>query len=198
MKIIVAIVLHCLIIQSTFAEDCLRQLKTLADISELELLYGDMAPVLETTIKNVVIDYKLRTPSAKFEKRFIVAEIDVQKNPIVFGLTEKQVLEMDGDPNGAACSKAHIRNDYSNRWCHAYFVKLTYETAKKYGVPNILAGMLGASIFVVKEYAIDLHPTKADLVIADYTLFESKNKKEKISGTIFGDKMVFITYEKKF
>lgn len=168
------------------------------NFSSIDLLYGDLAPIIRSTIKQTVDEYKKTNKTPQPQNAYIIAEVPGQKSPIVFGLTEKQVLEMDGDPNGSACSGAHIRNDFSNRWCHAFIVKLAYETAKLNGVANIAAAMLGASIFVVKEYAIDLHPSKSDLVIADYMIYKSKNNSESITGTVFGDGMIFINYQKKF
>ena len=163
----------------------------------LTMLYGDLAPSIRRAVRDVVDEYKNENHFVKNNKAHIVVELPNQP-PKVFGLSEKDVLEMDGDPNGAACSDAHIRNDMSNRWCHAMIVKVIQETLKKNGVPNIIASLAGASVFVVKEYGYDLKPSKPDLVLADVEVFKSKKGDKKVTFTAFGDGMFFINFEKKF
>ncbi|WP_415063261.1 hypothetical protein [Bdellovibrio sp.] len=117
----------------------------------------------------------------------------------VFGFTEQQVLEMDGDPNGRACSGRHIQGDMSNRWCHAQVVKFADNYFKYLGFSQPLASMMAAFIFVPKEYLIDLKPSKSDLVISEYELYRTEDQKRvRITATVFGDKAIFFTFEKKF
>lgn len=197
MKLIV--ICYLLLQNSAFAFfECNKEKVDKLNFNSIDILYGDMAPIIRSSINQVIQEYKKAEKAVVPKNTYIVAEINGQRTPIVFGLTEKQVLEMDADPNGEACSNNHNRNDFSNRWCHAYFVKLISETAKMNGISNFAAAMMGASIFVVKEYAIDLHPSKPDLVIADYQIYKSKNNSDLLTGTIFGDGMIFINYQKKF
>lgn len=161
------------------------------------MLYRDLAPSIRQAVKDVVADYKTEHQFAAKNKAHIVVEIPNQP-PKVFGLAEKDVLAMDGDPNGAACSDDHIRNDMSNRWCHAIIVKVIQETLKKNGMPSILASLAGASVFVVKEYGYDLKPSKPDLVLADVEIFKSKKGDKKVTFTAFGDGMFFINFENRF
>lgn len=183
---------------SVFSYDlpCLNN-RDFTQFDSLTMLYGDLAPSIHRAVRDVVNDYKVENQFSKKDKAHIVVEFPDQP-PRVFGLSEKDVLAMDGDPNGAACSDDHIRNDMSNRWCHAIIVKVIQETLKKHGVPNIIASLAGASVFVVKEYGYDLKPSKPDLVLADVEIFKSKKGDKKVTFSAFGDGMFFINFEKKF
>ena len=115
----------------------------------------------------------------------------------VFGYTEKEVMDYVSDPNGHACSTQHIHGDLANRWCHAMIVKIIDETLKSYDINKFASGILAASVFLPKEYLIDLHPSKADLVISDFKVFQNKDSKNSSSATVtvFGDGMIFINFK---
>ncbi|MEK2646184.1 hypothetical protein [Bdellovibrio sp. BCCA] len=118
----------------------------------------------------------------------------------VFGFTEQDVLNADGDPHGQACSNKHNQGDLSNRWCHAYFVKLTDNYLRSKGVNRHLSAVLSASIFIPKEYGYDLHPSPSDLVMAEYEIYSKvqTRRSTRMTVTAFGDKAVFFTLEKRF
>lgn len=198
MRLFISILAFVIFQSSIFSMDKPCQLnRDFHQFDSLTMLYGDLAPSIRRAVRDVVDEYKTENHFVKNNKAHIVVEFPNQP-PRVFGLSEKDVLEMDGDPNGAACSAAHIRNDMSNRWCHAIIVKVIQETLKKNGVPNIIASLAGASVFVVKEYGYDLKPSKPDLVLADVEVFKSKKGDKKVTFTAFGDGMFFINFEKKF
>ena len=114
----------------------------------LTMLYGDLAPSIRRAVRDVVDEYKNENHFVKNNNAHIVVELPNQP-PKVFGLSEKDVLEMDGDPNGAACSDAHIRNDMSNRWCHAMIVKVIQETLKKNGDKKVTFTAFGDGMFFI-------------------------------------------------
>lgn len=144
----------------------------------------------------------VESPAQQAKKMIVVTTPpEPQYGPVkVFGFTEQDVLAHDGDPQGAACSSQHNQGDMSNRWCHAYFVKLTNSYLLSQGVNKQLSAVLSASIFVPKEYLYDLHPSKSDLVMAEYEVFsrEKRNRKTRMTMTVFGDKAMFLTFEKQF
>lgn len=114
------------------------------------------------------------------------------------GLSQKNALIMDGDPNGTACSNRHEQNDISNRWCHSFFVKIVNEKLLEMGMPKYLSALASASIFVPKEFLVDKNPSAADLVIADLELYEFAENLGRISISVFGDGAAAIGIEKKF
>ena len=120
------------------------------------------------------------------------------KTPRVFGFSHRDVLSFDGDPNGSACSEAHKQNDLSNRWCHALYVKIVDEKLRDLGVPKSLSALASASIFVPKEYLIDKNPSPADLMIAEYALYEFDDDSGKIALSLFGDGATILSLEKTF
>lgn len=167
-------------------------------MNSVNLLYGDLAPVIRESIKQVINEYKVKEKSNEVKTTYIVSELEDNKEIVVFGLTEKNALELDGDPNGNACESNHNHDDYSNRWCHAFFDKLVSEVAKKHGIPNVVASLMGASIFIVKEYAIDQNPSMPDLVVTDFEIYKTEKNSKSLNATVFGDGMVFITYKRSF
>lgn len=126
----------------------------------------------------------------------------VEKNPRsnsdykVFGYSEKQILAMINDSNGAACSSNHEQGDMANRWCHAAIVKLIDRSWQDQGVHRFLSALMGFSFFAAKEYLIDLHPSKSDLVISDIVLF--KDNGVTIEGSLFGDGMFIVVVSHSF
>lgn len=114
----------------------------------------------------------------------------------VLGLTQFDALSMDGDPNGTACSLRHLRNDFSNRWCHAFFVKLVNQELRSRNVNKFASSFLSALILVPKEYVYDKNPDLADLVISEFTLYETKQNQASIS--VFGDWMIVFTFYRIF
>lgn len=146
------------------------------------------------------VSYSINTAP---DRRMVVmtAPKDPRQQPVrVFGFTEKDVLAMDGDPNGAACSRRHIHDDYSNRWCHGYFIKLADTYLRSKGVNKHLAAIIAASTFVPKEYLYDKNPSMADLAVVEYEIYRSDNprKSTRVTMTLFGDKTAFVTMERKF
>lgn len=115
----------------------------------------------------------------------------------VFGFSEQEILKMNGDDHGGACSPRHNHDDIANRWCHASIVKVVDAALRSIGVPPLIAASAAASIFVFKEYAYDLHPSHADLVaVADQNIYSSDDL--NISFTLFGDGSPFIVLRKRF
>lgn len=124
--------------------------------------------------------------------------IDTYGNVRVFGFSQKEVLTMDGDPNGTACSDRHTHDDLSNRWCHAFFVKLIDGQLRSKGVPMGLSSFISALAFVPKEFFIDKKPSMADLMIAEYPFHEFENNSGKIAVTLFADRTAILTVLKTF
>lgn len=143
-----------------------------------------------------------RATTSRDDRRMMVmtAQEQAQQPVRVFGFTEKDVLAIDGDPNGAACSSKHIHDDYSNRWCHAYFIKLADTYLRSKGVNKHLAALIAASTFVPKEYLYDKNPSMADLAVVEYEVYNSEEprKPTRVTLTFFGDKTAFVTFERKF
>lgn len=116
----------------------------------------------------------------------------------VFGLTQKNAVSMDGDPNGTACSKRHYNDDISNRWCHSIFVKIVDTKLRDLGVPKSLAALAAGSIFLPKEFLIDQNPSPADLMIADFGLYQFAENSGNVSISLFGDGATILSIEKTF
>lgn len=112
------------------------------------------------------------------------------------GFTEKEVLGLVGDEQGATCSKKHLQGDLANRWCHASVVKVIDRSLRAQGISPVLAALAGAAFFVPKEFLIDKNPSASDLVAADLEAYQNKNTKVEVS--IFGDGAIFITLNKRF
>lgn len=123
---------------------------------------------------------------------------DNYKTTRVFGFSHQDVLSFDGDPKGSACSESHKQNDLSNRWCHALYVKIADEKLRDLGVPKTLSALASASIFLPKEYLIDKNPSPADLMIAEYSLYEFDDDSGKIALSLFGDGATILSLEKTF
>lgn len=158
------------------------------------LVPGSAAPELRLQLENLqpAIAQAVRETVSQGSR-----EYDVPFH--VMGLTESFVLEHDGDPHGSACSDSHNQGDLSNRWCHAAVVKVVDRTLQDMGIRKEISALLAASVFLPKEYLIDLHPSKSDLVIADYEVFDSgKARNTNVAVTVFGDGAVFISLRKKF
>lgn len=163
-----------------------------------KLFLDDISPVIKAIVKEEAEKDK-RKKHLDDQLKYAVVTSSPEEFK-VFGYSEKEVLEMVDDPNGAACSSKHIHNDMANRWCHGAVVKFIDGNLKAAGVNKHLSALLGASVFLPKEYLIDLHPSKGDLVIADYEIYHVKNAKgsTKATVTVFGDGLVFINLTKKF
>ncbi len=116
----------------------------------------------------------------------------------VMGFAQKDILSLDGDPNGSACSDQHKQNDLSNRWCHALFVKIANERLSKIGLTGVVSSILSASIFLPKEYMIDQKPSLADLVISEIELMEFSEKSGNLALSIFGDGAFVVSLYKTF
>lgn len=118
----------------------------------------------------------------------------------VFGLTEQDVLNQDGDPEGTACSRRHSQGDMSNRWCHAFFVKAADSFLRAKGLSKNPSALLSASIFVPKEYGIDKKPSRSDLVMAEYEIYETIQAQypSRMTVTVFGDTAMFMNFEQQF
>lgn len=112
------------------------------------------------------------------------------------GFTEKDVLNMVNDENGATCSQKHLQGDLANRWCHASVVKVIDRSLRAQGLSPVLAAIAGAAFFVPKEFLIDKNPSASDLVTADLEAYKNKNTKVEVS--VFGDGAIFITLNKRF
>lgn len=158
----------------------------------------DFSPIIKAIVKEEAEKDK-RNKALNDNLKYAVVT-HTKEDFSVFGYTEKEILNMVDDPNGAACSDKHNHDDMANRWCHGAVVKFIGGNLNAAGLNKTVSALLGASVFLPKEYLIDLHPSKADLVIADYEIYKVKNAKgsTKATITIFGDGMVFLNLEKKF
>lgn len=160
--------------------------------------HDQVAPIVKVIIQEEAAK-ELRTHSNGELKYSVVAKYDEEFR--VFGFSEKEVLSfVDDRINTSACSIDHIHGDLANRWCHGAVVKVIDETLKANGVSKIISALLSASFFIPKEYLIDMNPSKSDLVISDFEMFNYQNAKGGIKGTItlFGDGMLFLNFNKKF
>lgn len=135
-------------------------------------------------------------------QRFVVVtKAEEEFDAKVFGFTEQQVLDMTGDPHGAACSRKHLDGDMANRWCHAQVVKVADSFLREKGVSKNLSALMAASIFVVKEYGIDQHPSKSDLVVSEYEVFNNMRPQQggvRVTATAFGDNALFFTIKRAY
>lgn len=165
-----------------------------------KLYLDDISPIIKAIVKEEAEKDKRKKHLDDKLKYAAITQSGTPEKFTVFGYSEKEVLEMVDDPNGAACSSKHIHNDMANRWCHGAVVKFIDGNLKAAGMNKVASALLGASVFLPKEYLIDLHPSKGDLVIADYEIFHVKDSKgsNKATVTIFGDGLVFINFTKKF
>ncbi|WP_347358920.1 hypothetical protein [Bdellovibrio sp.] len=174
--------------------------------SDKRLSWGSLEPQIRQAILEQSQAYEgtaSRNINNPPNRRMVVMTANEERaqQPVrVFGFTEKDVLAMDGDPNGAACSRRHIHDDYSNRWCHAYFIKLADTYLRSHGVNKHVAALIAASTFLPKEYLYDKNPSMADLAVVEYEVYRSDNprKPTRITMTLFGDKTAFVTIERKF
>lgn len=116
----------------------------------------------------------------------------------VFGMTEQEVLEINGDPNGSTCSEAHNQGDLSNRWCHASIVKAVKVFLQVQGFSEIIANLLADAVFLPKEYLMDLHPSMSDLAFVEHTVYRSKDKNTRVHATVFWDGATYIVFQKRF
>ncbi|UOF02553.1 hypothetical protein [Bdellovibrio reynosensis] len=172
------------------------------DISD----YDSFNPYFSKEELRIIRELALQEPQYKSsedhdKKIVVVTETEDSLGPVtVFGFSEKEVLAMDNDPQGAACSDKHNQGDISNRWCHAYFVKLVDTYLRKQGLNKNLSALLAASIFVPKEFLYDKNPSASDLVIAEYEVFNRFGTKQntRLTVSLFGDKTVFLTFQKRF
>lgn len=163
-----------------------------------EVHKDQFAPIIKNLVTQEATK-ELKTHSTEELKYSVVAKHNEEFR--VFGFSEKEALDFVGDRrNDRACSPDHIHDDLANRWCHGAVVKVVDETLKANGVNKIISALLSASVFLPKEYLIDLHPSKADLVISDLEMFNLKDSIGGVKGTItiFGDGMVFLNFNKKF
>ncbi|RPJ75289.1 MAG: hypothetical protein EHM20_09180 [Alphaproteobacteria bacterium] len=163
-----------------------------------EVQVNQFAPIIKTLVTQEATK-ELKTHSTEELKYSVVAKYNEEFR--VFGFSEKEVLEFVGDKkNERACTPDHIHDDLANRWCHGAVVKVIDETLKANGVNKIISALVSASFFLPKEYLVDLHPSKADLVISDFEMFNLQDAKGGVKGTItiFGDGMVFFNFNKKF
>lgn len=187
-----------LTLNSFACEDKPAQLELPRTVGKLFL--DDISPIIKAIVKE---EAEKDRRKMHLEGRLKYTAVTKTENPekfTVFGYTEKEVLDMVADPNGEACGSKHIHDDLANRWCHGAVVKFIDGNLRAAGVNKVVSALLGASVFLPKEYLIDLHPSKADLVIADYEIFNVKDSKgsNKATITIFGDGLVFINFTKKF
>ena len=123
----------------------------------------------------------------------------VADTPItILGFTQKEALRASGDYIGYnACSLKHIQGDIANRWCHGAFVKALESTLiENLHINKYVANLLSASVFLPKEYLIDLHPSPSDLSIIDFPLYSDTNSIVEL--TLFGDGVFYIKVNKKF
>lgn len=104
----------------------------------------------------------------------------------VFGLSEQNMLDYDGDSSGTVCSSLHRHGDFSNRWCHAIFIKAVDKYLSQ-SVDRKLSVSVSSLIFVVKEYVFDKKPSLSDMAIVEYN-----------NITIFGDGAVFLNFSVDF
>lgn len=137
--------------------------------------------------------FKLVQPPSQFNFRTHENQVFEAR---VLGLSQFDALFMDGDPNGTACSLRHLRNDFSNRWCHSFFVKLVNYELKSRNVNKLASAILSSITLIPKEYLYDKNPDWADLVVSEFTIYETKQNQLSIS--IFGDWMVVFTFYKIF
>jgi hypothetical protein len=109
----------------------------------------------------------------------------------VFGYTEQDVLNADGDPRGNACTDLHNHEDLSNRWCHGIITRLVQKGLEEAKIDPITSSIAGCLVFVPKEFLIDMKPTYGDLVCVspDVKLYQDKNKTTKavVNVTVYGD-----------
>lgn len=112
------------------------------------------------------------------------------------GFTEREILNLVNDENGATCTDRHSQGDLGNRWCHAAIVKIIDRSLRAQGLSPALAAISGAAFFIPKEFIIDKNPSASDLVAADLEAYKNKNTKVDIS--VFGDGAVFITLTKRY
>ena len=116
----------------------------------------------------------------------------------ILGFTQKEALHASGDYVGYnACSLEHIQGDMANRWCHGAFVKVVESTlVKDFNINKYVANLLAASVFLPKEYLVDLHPSPGDLSIIDFPLYV--DSEAIVELTLFGDGVFYIKINKKF
>ncbi len=144
------------LIQNSFASEF-----NFNQVNPLEYYTLDM----NKNIQKVPKDFKEKRPKNYFQDesensfyqelkrslRPIKIMINYDGKPVrVFGLSEKEVLNMIGDQNGKACSSMHEQGDLGNRWCHAYVVKKISENLKQNGINPYMADLIGASFFIPK------------------------------------------------
>lgn len=109
------------------------------------------------------------------------ASNEFPKEMIIYGLSAEDVLRLDGvdeDDDDHPCSSRHDYGDESNRWCHAAIVEVIDKTLQEAGMNKFLSMILSFSVFVVKEYAYDLNPSKSDIVTPSINLFKADQNKE--------------------
>jgi hypothetical protein len=119
----------------------------------------------------------------------------------VFGFSEREALAQSGDPDGDVFSRLHTQGDMANRWSHAAVVKTAAGLLQQAGFGPWVSSLLGASILLPKEFAIDRRPSRSDLVIADLPLFSAGRPERAHSAaflSIFGDGAVFLALEARF
>ncbi len=168
----------------------------------LPLNLSPFTPEVQAIIRQQTIAYEQEEAQTN-QRRMVIITAPQERKPqrlTVFGFTEEDVLRADGDPHGEACSSKHNQGDMSNRWCHAYFVKLADSYLREKGVNKEISAILSVSILVPKEFLIDLHPSASDLVMTEYEFYNQTHhrKNTRATITVFGDKAIFMTLQKQF
>jgi hypothetical protein len=133
-------------------------------------------------------------------------KIELRVDGRVMGLTEKDALEMSGQgplsPPTRACDNDHNNGDIANRWCHAAIADSVNQYFLQMGVNPILSVVLGAIPLLIKEYFVDLHPSKNDLPIGEIRILKFKNpigkKDASVYATAFADGAIFVTVQLTF
>lgn len=129
------------------------------------------------------------------------------RNYTVMGMTEEQALAQSGQgpvtpgSETRACDNNHNQGDIANRWCHAAIVDSVNQYLLLMGVNPVLSAVLGSLPIFFKEYVVDSHPSKSDMVVGEIQIFtfnKAKPKDGSISVTGFADGAVFLTYRGKF
>lgn len=154
---------------------------------------------------------KAQAPIRSLPERYVIFSTDKieKKKPVrpsedgqvrVFGFTQKEVLAMDGDPNGEACGNRHDQDDLSNRWCHAYFTNQMGAYLRNNGMGPGWAAVLSTSFFLPKEYLYDKNPSMADLMTAEYEFYNTEKNQvtTRMTVTAFMDKAFVVTFQRRF
>lgn len=191
-------ILLILFTSTTLAFSCEENNKNIQlPLSLAQFYVKQISPVIKTFVTEEA-GKELKKHSTELLKYSMVEAKG--KDVTVFGFTEREIMNAVDDPNNRACSTQHIHDDLANRWCHGSVVKMIDETLKSKGLNKFASALLSASIFVPKEYLIDLHPSRSDLVISDFEIYKIQDSKgmTKSTVTIFGDGMAFVTLEKNF